>query len=145
MKLKTNLITFGDTVKHKLGGFFGTIKNNTEESINTPSQRKASSSSPPLPSFAPSSHNRPSSSPSPPPIVPSSNSGRVFGRPVTNENHRPFNNANIEESSSRPISPNPFLMASSGINRQQTNNNVSPFARFEDTSSTPNHNMFDDI
>jgi hypothetical protein len=145
MKLKTNLITFGDTVKHKLGGFFGTIKSSAEGSINTPSQREASSSSPPHPPLAPSSHNRPSPSPSPSPIVPSSNNGRVFGRPVTNENHRPFNNTNIEVSSSRPISPNPFLMASSGINRQQTNNNVSPFARFEDTSSRPNHNMFDDI
>ncbi|KAG2198566.1 hypothetical protein INT46_007720 [Mucor plumbeus] len=145
MKLKTNLITFGDTVKHKLGGFFGTIKSSAEGSINTPSQREASSSSPPHPPLAPSSHNRPSPSPNPSPIVPSSNNGRVFGRPVTNENHRPFNNTNIEVSSSRPISPNPFLMASSGINRQQTNNNVSPFARFEDTSSGPNHNMFDDI
>ncbi|GAN05444.1 LMBR1 domain-containing protein 2-like [Mucor ambiguus] len=146
MKLKTNLISFGDTMKHKLGGLFGTTKSNTEEAADTPSSS---------PSPSPSSHSNLRSSPSPPPIntinqhTAGGPGGRVFGRPVTNENHRPFHTAAIEESSSRPLSPNPFLMASSGLNRQQLNNNISPFARFEDvsssTSSRPNNNMFDDI
>ncbi|KAG1079249.1 hypothetical protein G6F42_023861 [Rhizopus arrhizus] len=143
MKLKTNLISFGDTVKHKLGGLFGTIKGNTEETTNAPSTS-------PSPPPSASSHPNPTrSSASPPPISVNQHSGgRVFGRPVTNENHRPFHTAAIEESTSRPISPNPFLMASSGLNRQQLDNNVSPFARFEGVNSThsrPNNNIFDDI
>ncbi|KAI8640315.1 LMBR1-like membrane protein-domain-containing protein [Parasitella parasitica] len=142
MKLKTNLISFGDTMKHKLGGLFGTVKSNPEDAAtDRPSHRDLTSTSSPL-----SANPR---SPSPPPIAPNyhHNGGRVFGRPVTNENHRPFNNAAIKESSSRPISPNPFLTASSGINRQQASSNVSPFARFDDAidTSRPNHNIFDDI
>ncbi|OAD06099.1 hypothetical protein MUCCIDRAFT_159784 [Mucor lusitanicus CBS 277.49] len=147
MKLKTNLVSFGDTVKHKLGGLFGTTKSHTEEAANAPSA--SSSPSPPL------SHSNVRSSPSPPPIhsvnphaAGGTGGGRVFGRPVTNENHRPFHTAAIEESTSRPISPNPFLMASSGLTRQPLNNNVSPFARFENVNSTnnrPNNNIFDDI
>lgn len=139
MKLKPNLISFGGTVKHKLGGLFGSSKSNPDN--NTPSPQLPESST----TAAPSNHH----------------SGRIFGRAapsaVTNDNHRPYKNNTTrhgpeEEGNnpSRPISPNPFLMASSGINRQTSHNsNVSPFARFDGnnsrTSPTPSNNIFDDI
>jgi hypothetical protein len=139
MKLKTNLISFGDTVKQKLGGLF---KNNTENINNTPS----SSTSPPTPTQPQTNHQHVANNPS-------SGGGRVFGRVSNNTgSHRnviiPENDN--ESNASRSISPNPFLMAfSGGINRPQ-NSNVSPFARFDNNNNSrksppPSHNIFDDI
>ncbi|KAG2236234.1 hypothetical protein INT48_008594 [Thamnidium elegans] len=133
MKLKTS---FGDTVKHKLGGLFGSSKSNSDNNTSSPQLTE------------PQSTNN------------NSSIGRVLGRPsagtVTNDNHRPYKNTRLEQdtnnnsnNSSRASSPNPFLMASSGINRQTNHNsNASPFARFDGSSRpspTPPKNMFNDI
>lgn len=138
MKLKPNLISFGDTVKHKFGGLFGSSKSNRDH--NSPVLQLPESSND---AMAPSHHG-----------------GRIFGRApastVVNDNHRAYKNNTTrhepeeDNALSRPISPNPFLMASSGINRQTSHNsNVSPFARFDEnssrTSSTPPNNIFNDI
>lgn len=147
MKLKTNLASIGDTVKNKLGGLLGSFKNNA--SISSPPQLPESP-----PNNPPSLHVESST-------TSNAGSGRVFGHvagAVRNENHRPFRNATGHENNdnttlSRSTSPNPFKMASSGINRQTnfSNNNVSPFARFDggnnnraSTQSPPN-NIFDDV
>lgn len=136
VKLKTNLISFGDTVKNRLGGLFSSLKTtNTSEPENT-----ITPSPPPVSPSLPSSPPPPQHEDNTPRI----GGGRVFGRPATNENYRPFHNATYnddddESEGFRSTSPNPFLMASS-----TRNSNVSPFARF-DTKKTPNHNIFDDI
>lgn len=149
MKLKSNLVSIGDTVKNKLGGLFGSLKNNNN----------GHSSPPQLPESPESSAIQ----------VESGNSnitgnGRVFGRAagaVINENHRPFKNSTVlptngndDSSLSRSTSPNPFKMASSGFNRQSNfkNSNASPFARFDGVNNNsrnspqpPSDNIFGDI
>lgn len=143
MKLKTS---FGDTVKHKLGGLFGSSKSNSDNNTSSPQLTEPQSTN----NNHSSSNNNNNNS----------NTGRVLGRPaasaVTNDNHRPYKNTGLEQdtnnnsnSSSRASSPNPFLMASTGINRQTNHNsNASPFARFDGSSRpspTPPKNMFSDI
>jgi hypothetical protein len=138
MKLKTNLISFGDTMKHKLGGlFFATASksSNTEQQQHTPSslseqQRVNHVAATVTPPSTTNNHHY---------VGNSGEGGRVFGR--ANNGSNP---------GSRPTSPNPFLSAS---NRQQ-NSNTSPFARFgaatSDNSNSrtpppPSNNIFDDI
>jgi hypothetical protein len=110
MKLKPNLASFGGSMKHKLGGLFSSTK-----TASTPQQAR------PLPT---PQLERPSSPPT--------GGGRVFGRPVINENHRPYGRNIVDQNGYE--SPNPFLAAAN----RQPNSNVSPFARFND-------NIFDDI
>lgn len=148
MKLKTNLVSIGDTVKNKLGGLFGSLKANQ----GTPAPLQLPESPPNHP---PSLHVESSN-------TSNAGTGRVFGHvagTVRNENHRPFRNTTGHDNNdssplSRSTSPNPFKMASSGINRQtnfSSNNNVSPFARFDGGSNhraatrSPPNNIFDDV
>ena len=163
MKLKSNLTSIGDSVKNRLGGLFGTLKSSP------------ATSPPPPPPQQQDQQQKPASTVYEPDFNTSSSiagGGRIFGRPmtsgtVTNENYRPFrnatnngispnlgNNSSDEASLSRSVSPNPFKMASSGLNRQTNNDNYSPFARFDGVNSTsssrkspqpPSNNIFDDI
>lgn len=138
MKLKPNLMSFGNTVKLKLGGLFGS--SNSHRDNTTPSLQLPETSNDVI---ARNNHHV----------------GRIFGRAppstATADNHRSYKNnpaghgPEEDFNPSRPISPNPFLMASSGINRQTSHNsNVSPFARFDGnsnrTSPTPSNNIFED-
>lgn len=127
MKLKTNLASFGDSMKHKLGGLFGSTKPSS-------STRDLPSPTPQLqtqPQIQQHQQERATINTSP-----STSAGRVFGRPVINENHRPYSRNIVDQNEHE--SPNPFLMASSG-------NNVSPFARLNDRRTPTNHNIFDNI
>lgn len=130
MKLKTNLVSFGDSMKHKFEGLFGstktgqpssTVKNSTSPASSPQSPQQNGSSSPPT----------------------SIGSRRVFGRPVINENHRPYSRNIVNQNGHD--SPNPFLTA--GINRQQNNTDVSPFSRLDDrrTPAAATRSIFDDI
>ncbi|KAI7900314.1 LMBR1-like membrane protein-domain-containing protein [Cokeromyces recurvatus] len=151
LKLKSNLISFGDSVKHKIGGLFDSFKGNNENTATTftpvvvaPSQIEEEEEEEQTKSRLEYTLNH----------VPTTVRGRVFGRPVINENYRPFkntrhhliNNEEQEEDNNTTVtnrldSPNPFLMASSNMNHQtnnngynnnnNNNNSVSPFARFD--------------
>lgn len=152
MQLKTNLMSFGDTVKHKLGGLFGS-KTAPSENNNTSSP---SPPPPPPPKIAEpenniSTYDHPS---------PSHSTGRVLGRPSSTggssiTNDRPYKDVRTielteEDIPSRSNTPSPFLVDFNRINRQPSHNsNASPFARFDGVSrlspTPPPQNMFDDI
>ncbi|RCI06896.1 LMBR1 domain-containing protein 2 [Rhizopus stolonifer] len=119
VKLSSHFTSLGENLKQKLGGFFSPSMKTNPESM--PSSPRAAT-----PNDSTTHHH--------------GTGGRVFGRPVTNENHSPFGDNRHENSnpSSRPTSPNLFFIPPSGINQ-----NASPFARFEDASRS--NNIFDDI
>ncbi|KAI9472251.1 MAG: LMBR1-like membrane protein-domain-containing protein [Benjaminiella poitrasii] len=162
LKLKTNLISFGDSMKHKIGELFESLKGNNENATNAAPVAATTSVESSSQNDEEQTHSHLDNTIT---DVPTTVRGRVFGRPIINENYRPFKNARQDLASddldsendfvsTRSDSPNPFLIASSGINRQTTNasnSSVSPFARFDNNNTNnrrsplPDRNIFDGI
>lgn len=121
-KLKSNLIFVSETLKTKLRNVFNV------RSLNDPTNSTSSLILPSQPT-SPQTQNDP--------VLHQSKVGRVFGRPVTNENFRPFHNAaynsivelrdesGYEDFQSTPS--NPFFNKTP----QQNNSNISPLARID--------------
>lgn len=134
MKLKkTNLISFGDTVKHKLGGLFSKNSSHSDETApssttilpenNTSRSNNYHVASSEVASAGNNENHFASSKTAP------SGGGRVFGR--------------ASNPTSRSTSPTPFTTT------RFQNSNASPFARFNTSGSSPppppSNNIFDDI